>query len=363
MTDLDGNWSDDESQRAIEFCKAYLDAPQPQRYIFGRNVYARAVAAQLEIAAYIDDFTDLTISEGKPVVRSADIPHDALVLAASGGMPLSVAALLNGKSIRNLDYFAFYKWSGLNLPEAVFNESFNELYKNNKSAVVSLYEKLEDDESRSTLERLFAFRNTYNLGYLEGFKDRQKEQYFEDFLQLQTGEAVFVDVGCFDGYTTQEFVKRVPTYEHIYIFEPDRSNRAVCATNLKNLDRLSLLPYGAGKTDETLRFSQAGSASSINPDGTLEIEVRRIDGLVDRNPSFIKMDIEGAEMDAIAGARETIRKSKPTLAICVYHRPSDFWEVPKAILDLVPGYKVYLRHYTESIYETVMYFVHPNEGN
>ena len=69
------------------------------------------------------------------------------------------------------------------------------------------------------------------------------------------------------------------------------------------------------------------------------------------------MDIEGGELAALEGARGSIEAHRPALAVCVYHRPSDFWTVPRTILSMSPDYLVYLRHYTESIYETVMYFV------
>ncbi len=69
------------------------------------------------------------------------------------------------------------------------------------------------------------------------------------------------------------------------------------------------------------------------------------------------MDIEGAELAALEGAQGLICKHKPALAICVYHRPTDFWDVPRKVLSMYDGYSVYLRHYTESIYETVMFFV------
>lgn len=361
MSDMDGSWSDEERHRALDFCKDFLNAPPAKRYVFGRNVYAKAIADQLEIAAFVDDFTDLTSSDGVPVVRLSEVPVDALVLAASGGKPLHVARLLDAKQLRNLDYFAFYKWSGLSLPEAVFNEGFADSFSANREAATWVHDRLADELSRHTLEKLFAFRNSYNSRYLHGFEDREKLQYFEDFVKFNCANPIFVDVGCFDGYTSQEFIKRAPDYRHIYAFEPEASNRAVCQRSLAQFENISILPYGAGKADETLRFSQAGSASSIDPNGMLEIEVRRIDSLINENPSFIKMDIEGAELDAIAGARETIRRAKPSMAICVYHRPSDFWNIPRAVLDLVPDYRVYLRHYTESIYETVMYFVHPSE--
>ena len=69
------------------------------------------------------------------------------------------------------------------------------------------------------------------------------------------------------------------------------------------------------------------------------------------------MDIEGSELDAIEGAKNLISLNHPRLAICVYHNAGDFWKIPQRILSIRSDYRIYLRHYTESIYETVMFFI------
>ncbi|MGP4805453.1 FkbM family methyltransferase [Agrobacterium cavarae] len=360
--DFIGHWSAEEQVRAERFCHAYLSAHPSRRYVFGRNVYARAVAEKIEVAAFVDDFTDLEFSDGRPIIKSVGIPADGLVLVASGGMPLRVTQQLNKMGRENLDYFAFFKWSGLELPEAVFNEDFAKKFEANYNLALWLYDLLEDDESRSIFRKLVCFKTSYNIRYLEGFQDRQKEQYFEHFLRLNVDRPVFYDVGGFDGYTSQEFINHVPDYNEIFVFEPDQMNEKSCRDSLKGYRNVSVLPYGAGSANESLRFSQAGSASSIDPNGDMEIQVRRLDDEVKACPTYIKMDIEGAELDAIAGARETIRRCTPNLAICVYHRPSDLWDIPRAVTDITANYRIYLRHYTESIYETVMYFVPREEA-
>ena len=104
-------------------------------------------------------------------------------------------------------------------------------------------------------------------------------------------------------------------------------------------------------------MSQGGSGSKINPDGAVEIQVDLLDNMEIHEPTFIKMDIEGAEIQAIQGARETIARAHPRLAICVYHNVGDFYRIPQMVLGIREDYDIYLRHYTETIYETVMFFI------
>ena len=86
------------------------------------------------------------------------------------------------------------------------------------------------------------------------------------------------------------------------------------------------------------------------------MQLTAIDNVVkDERVTFIKMDIEGAELKSLMGARNTIIKNHPRLAICAYHKPEDLYELPGYILSLVPEYKFLLRHYCTSQYETVLY--------
>lgn len=76
---------------------------------------------------------------------------------------------------------------------------------------------------------------------------------------------------------------------------------------------------------------------------------------------MLKMDIEGAELSALAGARESIRKWKPKLAICIYHKKEDLWEIAEYILGIEPEYRLYMRNYEDTATELVLYAVMPQD--
>ena len=89
------------------------------------------------------------------------------------------------------------------------------------------------------------------------------------------------------------------------------------------------------------------------------IDIISIDKFVSDNKiehvDFIKMDIEGAELSALKGAVETIKRFKPKLAICVYHKGKDIFEIPEYLISIVPEYNFYLKHNSHTFGETVLY--------
>ena len=82
-----------------------------------------------------------------------------------------------------------------------------------------------------------------------------------------------------------------------------------------------------------------------------------IDNVIKEEVTFIKLDVEGAELRTLMGAAETIKKYKPRLAISIYHKPEDIYEIPLLLMEYRPDYRFYIRHYTSYIWETVLYAV------
>jgi FkbM family methyltransferase len=142
------------------------------------------------------------------------------------------------------------------------------------------------------------------------------------------------------------------------LLEPDVNNYEKLLLNIPNADNIKCLNLGAWDKKDTLHFNTDGTSSGISESGDYSIDVDAIDNLAgDGRVDFIKMDIEGSELNALHGAENTIRKYKPILAICVYHKKNDLLTIPKYIYSLCPEYKFYLRAHSKYSQELVLYAV------
>ena len=190
-------------------------------------------------------------------------------------------------------------------------------------------------------------------------------QYFPpDLIHLQSDEA-FVEAGAYIGDTLTDFVKRSGgKFDAIHCFELDARNfKALQATasGLPSTERIFLYPEGLWNVPLDITYSVQNSDSTIGAGDEKGRVVRLDDAIGNARVSFLKMDIEGAEPQALEGARKTIIAQKPKLAICVYHHIKDLWEIPLFIKSLVLEYRIFLRHHTTLDYETVCYALPPSD--
>lgn len=182
-------------------------------------------------------------------------------------------------------------------------------------------------------------------------------QYFDVF-DSQENE-VFIDGGCYNGSTSRNFVNWTGgKYKKIYVFEPLEEMRSVIEKNLQGCN-VVYVDRGLWDCEDELHFVEDGTSSTIYSGGGAVIKTISLDAAVspEDKVTFIKLDIEGAELRALQGAANIIRRDRPRMAICIYHKPADVIELADYVLSLVPDYKFYIRHYTSTIYETVLYAI------
>ncbi len=193
------------------------------------------------------------------------------------------------------------------------------------------------------------------------------DQYFGSPSLYQKGTA-FIDGGCYDSSNSVHFAKWCDgQYSKIIAFEPDPQNCAKCiqVADENHLRDFELIPAGLAEKAKTVRFLLNGSASSriadlaedrIAAEQIQEVRSVAIDEVVgDLTIGFIKMDIEGAEYEALHGAVRTITRDRPLLAICVYHQAGDVLAIMDYLHKIVPEYRFWLRQHMAGPYETVLY--------
>lgn len=184
-------------------------------------------------------------------------------------------------------------------------------------------------------------------------------QYFDlpQLKNIKMSREIFVDGGCFDGNTALGFIKWCSgTGGYVYAWEPDAENRQKCKRILDESGiKYELIPKGLWNEGTALKFEMDGSSSKISEVADTMVQVDSIDRVIAEPVTYIKMDIEGAEYQGILGAKEMMLKYKPRLAICIYHKPEDIWELPKLIHQINSDYVFYLRHYSFGDVETVLY--------
>lgn len=193
------------------------------------------------------------------------------------------------------------------------------------------------------------------------------EQYrYKNVVNVEPGD-VFLDCGaCFGDTTLWAYMKGAKS---VYSFEPGEVNLGILKLNLEtnHHDASNIVSSAVGEENTTIKFfSGPGVAGAARQADEAKIKqvadqsnneeefntfiqtvncVRLDDWCKENNvePTFIKMDIEGAEVGALKGAAETIKRLKPKLSICLYHKITDMWEVPLLIKSLVPEYQLYCR--------------------
>lgn len=360
---METNSSSAASKCAKDFYDEFHSSSKNKRYLLGINEFSEAIASQVEVDGFIDEYTKMTTWRQKPIVGLASVePGSMVVSCVTQARPKTAIAKLKKAGIAHcIDYFAFADASEGRLPQVAAISDTRADYSDHSQDYAWVRQQLFDDESRNIFDRVMDFRLAGNLQAMEQFDYAADKQYFEPFVELRKGE-VFVDGGGFDGFTSLEFALRCPEYAAIHFFEPCKPTLALAKQKLSHLERVNYHPVGLFDRTATLHFdSGAGSASRITDNGADKIDVAKLDDVVPDAVSFIKLDLEGAETAALRGMENHILNDHPKLAVAVYHHPSDFWKIPRYILSLRRDYQVYLRHYTEGWTETVMFFIPKSE--
>ncbi len=219
-----------------------------------------------------------------------------------------------------------------------------------------------DDYSRREYLNQVRWRALGDLGALN--LPVEEESYFPSSLVSLQADEVFIDCGAYTGDTAQRVIELSEgRFRHITAIEADRANYEVLRKWIDGLPnelmgRISALNIAVGAVRGEVSFDPDNTM--VASGGSAKIECQRLDDLLEGvAPTFIKMDIEGAELDALAGARATIQRHRPVLAVCVYHRQSDLWQIPLAIAAMQGQYRLYIRPHEGDGWQSVLYALPP----
>lgn len=237
-------------------------------------------------------------------------------------------------------------------------------------------ELLADDESRSVIERIIAFRSGSDLAF-SAFQS-EEQQYFNHLTlhALPKDRPIsYLDVGAFNGDTLEALCAKALVGTAI-LLEPDPSNFRELVVNSRRLvDRYPVLqphnlPLGAGSESGFIRLEAGGEASSLHSrslgqsEDSYWVTVSPLDDVLPvEQIDFVKIDVEGHDREAIMGMKGILNRSTPVVAVSLYHRPRDFVDLTLHLRDTLHAmpYMYYVRQHLYNSFETVLYAV-PDHG-
>jgi FkbM family methyltransferase len=241
-------------------------------------------------------------------------------------------------------------------PRLGFLSSFSD-----EDQIIRLHEKgktaFTDRLSRQTLDAIMLYRLTWDSRYIAAIARPEKAIYFEPDTMPLTDHEILVDGGAYDGDTVREFNARTGgKYDHIHAFEIDPANTGVFAFKTQDINNVTLHSVGLWneKTEMGIECHQ-DNGSHIDKTSAIMVPFDAMDNMDLGAVSLIKLDVEGAENQALQGARKLIANHKPKLAICAYHKPDDFQTLLDTLSGLHDDYRLTLRHYSPILFDSVIY--------
>lgn len=342
----------------------------------GRRLYSNLISNGISIKGFIDRNKDIALPGISLPVYQPDAPDlegdkEKSVIIIAGLFSVSVCSdikttlsVLGYKNIYTLNEINFSEINNGSFYENLFDNSYNkvDILGKDRERVVSAFNLFHKDEDRRLFMQHLVAHLTMDFVRLPVPHDISL-QYLAHDIAHEKNYTRFVDCGGYDGDTFRGLVSHGCVITHLAAFEPQVDLYKKYATTVRELSAelvtAVLYPCGAHSDTTQMRFAnctEAKSTGKVDDSGNEIIQCVKLDeALSVFSPTFIKMDIEGAEVHALEGARSLINKYAPQLAICVYHSLSDLWEVPNLINEIRDDYKFYLRNYNYMGLETVLY--------
>lgn len=334
--------------------------PMIPTYIYGAGITAKKVDSYLtkkgiHASAFVVNDKSTQTRTTLDIIDFDELPNEPFNLILGFVPTTNKTSVIKNFILERFSEVNFLSYDFSFLSFGTFPENY---LKTEKFKFIK--EQLNDQISIDTLIGYLDSRNSGDYTKCQDYFD--PNQYFpENIINIKENET-FVDCGVFDGETIKEFVKKAKdAFSKVFGFEPDPQNFLTSQKNLEFIpsNKIDLFNIGTWNRKETLRFASTSERiSEINPDGEIKINVDSIDNLISNSQeiTYIKMDVEGAELNSLKGSSIIICRDKPKLAICLYHKPRDIFEIINYIHSLKLNYKFYIRLHTRYSQELVLYF-------
>ena len=343
---------------------------------FGKKLLASMLKNGFNVAALVDKNPDIqgTLINGVRVYSATEAAklhgRDAIcvvgVFSQGNGCSFKeICDMLGESGFANVVHGGIYAWghgAGL-LPNYCIDRP--EVTLRHRDEIIAAFELLCDDESRKIFTEQLAIRTHMNLQEV-GQPDGKGQYFTEEVVRRMPKSPVIVDCGAFNGDTIELFLHNVPgvALTKYYAFEPDAANLLDLRAYIDDLppeieDKIEVIPAAVGDKVCRVGFNSGhGSASSVGLAEDNAVDCLTVDSVIGGGRcDFIKMDIEGFESEALSGARETIAREKPILAISAYHKPNDFFKLILQIKKMNVDYRFYMRRHECDVWDTVIYAV------
>jgi len=236
--------------------------------------------------------------------------------------------------------------------------------RKHKKKIMKVFKLLSDQKSRREFYSHIRWRMFLDYNTLP--KPDFVNQYFPDELISVSRDEVFIDCGAYNGDTLKKFLEKSKqgNFKKIICFEPDPNNFAMLRNYAESLNqkikrKILFYNYAVGSKSGELKFTiNKTTGSFVDPDGQTSVKSIPLDEIViDERPTFLKFDVEGSELAALRGSSNIIRQYKPIVAVCVYHKPNDIWEIPLYLYSMNRDYQFYFRTYDHDGLELVIYAI------
>lgn len=296
-------------------------------------------------AKYVcDNNIDMAIREGRETygltcihIEELEKMNDTFTVIMVGRDYPEIKEQLNNRKIKNI----FLGDLILNMYTPKHDATW---FVSERDGVLETLDLFEDAASQENYVEIICNRIAPHL-CKKTFEDiKTGGEYFSTGIFQYSSQDTFVDVGAYIGDTIEQFylqaAEKVGGYKKIYAFELEKKHMEQLKGNVKALgiENVEIFNLGISTNEDEQGFMTSLDAKFHNE----EI-------------SLVKMDIEGYEWNALHGGKKVIQKWKPQMAICLYHCLEDLWRIPQYVKELVPEYKLFLRHHSPVVWDSVLY--------